>query len=153
MALLTTTRAQSAPVTSANSSQTSSNACTWRRRHLMEKMSITLFKQVRPFGCYGGRDGQWDVLLTKLSVSVPPNVSTNVMKIGLCGLAVFKDPETAHNTTEVEITVGNGQCYASRRVGRGVRWVWTHPPPHGPKRSAWKDSKMNLRTPKMNLFF
>ena len=74
MALLTTTRAQSAPVTSANSSQTSSNACTWRRRHLMEKTSITLFKQVRPFGYYGGgRDGQWDVLLTKLTSY--PNVS------------------------------------------------------------------------------
>ena len=40
-------------------------------------------------------------------------------------------------------------CYLSRRVGRGVRWVRTHPPsPHGPKRSAWKDPKMNLRKKK-----
>ena len=42
-----------------------------------------------------------------------------------------------------------------RRVGRRVRWVRTPPPPlpppppppppHGPKRSAWKETKMNLR--------
>ena len=42
-----------------------------------------------------------------------------------------------------------------RRVGRGVRWVRTHPPPTGRKRSAWKDPKMNLqkkRTPKDESF-
>ena len=42
-----------------------------------------------------------------------------------------------------------------RRVGRGGAMGANAPPPppHGPKRPAWKDPKINLRTPKMNLLF
>ena len=43
-----------------------------------------------------------------------------------------------------------------RRVGRGGGCDGCERTPHGPKRSAWKDPKMNLRKkrmPKMNLFF
>ena len=37
-------------------------------------------------------------------------------------------------------------------VDRGVRWVRTHPPPHGPKRSACKKPKTKEKNAKDNYF-
>ena len=47
-------------------------------------------------------------------------------------------------------------CISSQARRQGGAMGVNAPPPHGPKRSAWKDPKMNLRkkrTLKMNLFF